>query len=184
MTSQQAARAPRLSTLLIVVAVLALLAYFAWSRRAAPPPVPEPAPVAAVAPAPARPGPWPAIAGLPPGAHYEKGILLDADGRRILNAAGLPPGQPVPNARPIPIDAAPGAVVGYTTQADGSTRPLRAGEMTQPANSPGTYAAVDIFADGGPKVVAPTEGHHLSEAELARARAEEAARDSAQANGR
>ena len=176
-------RTPRLPSLLLVLAVLALLAYFAWTRRAVlPEAVPEP--VAAVpqapihAPTAANPG------GLPPGAHYDHGILLDAQGNRILNAAGLPPGPPLPPAKPIPIDAPPDAVVGYTTLPDGTSKPLRAGDMTQPANSPGTYAAVDIFADGGPKVVPPTEGRHLSESELTRARAEEAQRDAAQSRRR
>jgi hypothetical protein len=182
MNSSQA-RTPRWSSILLVVAVLALLAYFAWSRRAIAPaelPVPVAASPQALASAPAVPAP----AGLPMGAHYEQGILVDAQGNRILNEAGLPPGQALPPAKPIPIDAPANAVVGYVIEPDGRSRPLRAGEMTQPANSPGTYAAVDIFAEGGPKVVAPTQGHRLSEAELAQARAEEAQRDAAAYNRR
>lgn len=182
MNSPQA-RTPRLPSLLLILAVLALLAYFAWTRYTARP-EPEAEPVASAPQEPVDTRPVANPGGLPAGAHYDHGILLDAQGNRILNAAGLPPGPPLPPAKPIPIDAPADAVVGYTTDADCTSHPLRAGEMTKPANSPGTYAAVDIFADGGPKVVAPTQGHRLTEAELARARAAEAQRDAAQSERR
>jgi hypothetical protein len=170
--------------LLVAAAVLALLAYFVLSRRAEAPPAAANATAPASVTAPtvpaARNGTDPALPtdmDLPPGAHYEGGILVDADGRRILNEAGLPVGPPLPQAKPIPIKAAPNDVVGYTKDAKGVVRPLRAGDLKGAANAPGTYAVVDMWAEGGPAVVPATEGRRLSDQEVARLRAEEAARD-------
>lgn len=162
----------------LVVIVLALLAYYFWSRAAV---VTSP-PAPAVAPLPRPVATTPATGlGLPPGAHYEEGILLDAQGQRILNEAGLPPGPPLDPAKPIPIKAAPGDIVGYRKDANGVSQPMRASDIKTAANTPGTYAVVDMWANGGPAVVAPTQGRHLSDAEVARLRAAEAQRDAASA---
>ncbi len=165
-------------TFLLAIAVVALVGYYLWSRpSAAPPAVTAVATPDAVSAAPRAPAT--ADAGLPPGAHEEDGILVDAQGQRILNAAGLPPGPPLPPAKPIPIKAAPGEIVGYSTDAKGVSHPMRAGDIKTAANTPGTYAVVDMWANGGPTVVAPTQGQHLTEAEVAKRRAAEAARDAA-----
>ena len=166
----------------LVAMVLALLAYYFWSRSAA-----DASPqAAAVAPLPRPVATTPAIGagGLPPGAHYEDGILLDAQGQRILNEAGLPPGPPLDPAKPIPIKATPGEIVGYSKDANGVSRPMRASDIKQAANTPGTYAVVDMWANGGPAVVAPTQGRHLSDAEVAKMRTAEAQRDAASAGRR
>ncbi|MEO6104067.1 MAG: hypothetical protein ABIP44_10570 [Pseudoxanthomonas sp.] len=185
MNSTDTAPAPRRrGSLLLIAIVVALVVLFLWMRR-------DNAPEATVAiPAPAEPAPAPARptysstdSSLPPGAHWEQGILLDAAGNRILNAAGLPPGPPIPVAKPIPIQAAPGDIVGYTVDANGVSHPLRADSIKSAANTPGTYAAVDIWADGGPAVVAPTQGVHLTAQQVEKLRAAERARDQAQAQG-
>lgn len=169
------ARSPRrgiLVQLVLGTAVLALLAYYFWPRteEAAPPPAPA-APVTVAKPAPA-PGT------LGPGVRNVGGILLDADGNRILNSAGLPGMEPLPPAKPIPIKAAPNDIVGYSTDANGVSRPLRAKDIRGAANAPGTYVAVDMWAEGGPAVVTPTRpGRLLTEAEVERSRAEERARE-------
>jgi hypothetical protein len=169
------ARSPRRGILIQLVlgtAVLALLAYYFWPRSEDAPPTPEPvAPVAATAPTPTT-----GTAG--PGVRNVGGILLDADGKRILNSAGLPGTEPLPPAKPIPIRAAPNDIVGYSTDANGVSRPLRAKDIRGAANAPGTYVAVDMWAEGGPAVVTPTRpGRLLTEAEVERSRAEERARE-------
>jgi hypothetical protein len=123
---------------------------------------------------------------LPPGAVSNVGgIPLDAQGHRVLNEAGLPiSNEPIPQARPIPVRAPAGAIVGYKKDAQGNSTPLRAGDLKQIPNSPGTYAVVDMWADGGPAVVQATVGQHLTPAESARRRAEEDARDRASAQRR
>ncbi|CAN5116063.1 hypothetical protein BH11PSE14_BH11PSE14_10870 [soil metagenome] len=173
---------PRRGSLILVALVLALVALFFWMRR-------ESAPVATVA-APPPPAPAPVRAAvyssgdpsLPPGAHWEQGILLDADGKRILSAAGLPPGPRTPDAKPVPIKAAPTDIVGYRVDANGVSHPMRAEDIKTAANAPGTFAAVDMWADGGPAVVAPTQGVHLTEQQVEKLRAAERARDQAQRN--
>ena len=116
---------------------------------------------------------------LPPGAVSNVGgIPLDAEGHRILNEAGLPiSNEPLPQAKPIPVKAPKGAIIGYAKDANGNSQPIRAGDLKQIPNSPGTFAVVDMWADGGPTVVPPTEGKRLSPAGAARLRAEEEARD-------
>lgn len=170
----------RRGSLALLLLVAVLLGYFAWSRWHAPADVPLPtaAVTDAAVPAPAR---APVPAGLPAGAHYDEGgILIDAEGRRILNEAGLPPGPPLDPAKPIPVKAAPGEIVGYAKDANGVSKPLRAEDLRgRAANSPGTFAVVDMWADGGPVVVQATEGHHLTPSELAAARAAEDQRDRA-----
>ena len=178
-TPAPAVRRPGIGTILLVVAVLALLVYYFWPRHAESTDSPVPVTDAVVA-APAAPVAL-GTDGLPAGAHYEGGILLDAQGQRILNSAGLPPGPPLEAAKPIPIKAAPGDIVGYRKDANGVSQPMRASDIKTAANAPGTYAAVDMWADGGPAVVAPTQGRHLSDAEVARLRAAEAQRDAASA---
>jgi hypothetical protein len=167
------ARSPRpgiLIQLVLGVAVLGLLAYYFWPRS-------EEAPSAIAAPvAPSTAAPPARTVG--PAVRNEGGILLDAEGNRVLNAAGLPGTEPLPPAKPIPIKAAPNDIVGYTTDANGVSRPLRAKDIRGAANTPGTYAAVDMWADGGPAVVTPTRsGRMLTEAEVQQSRAEERARE-------
>jgi hypothetical protein len=172
---------------LIALAVIALVAYFLWSRNQAATEIRQAQAAAAAATAAAdnraaaemgRSYAAPAVpAGMPAGAHYEGGILLDAQGQRILSAAGLPIGPPLPPAPPLPVKAAPNDVVGYTTDAKGVSRPLRAKDYKAAENAPGTYAVVDLWAEGGPAVVPATEGQRLSDAEVAKLRAAEAERD-------
>lgn len=118
---------------------------------------------------------------LPPGAVSNVGgIPLDAEGHRILNEAGLPiSNEPLPEAKAIPIKAPAGTVIGYTKDAQGNSKPLVAGDLKQIPNTPGSYAVVDMWADGGPTVVPATEGKHLSEAEVKRLRDAERAREQA-----
>lgn len=104
-----------------------------------------------------------------------EGIEVDANGARILNEAGLPKSaEPLPAARPIPIKAAPSEVIGYARDAQGVVKPIKAGELAAIPNSPGTYAVVDMWAEGGPAVVPATKGTALSPQELARLREAEA----------
>lgn len=100
---------------------------------------------------------------------------LNAQGERVLNEAGLPVGPPLPPAKPIPVRAAPNDVVGYRKDANGQLRPMKAAELAAlPANSPGTYAVVDMWADGGSVVVPPTPaGTPVSAETLERIRTEE-----------
>ena len=120
---------------------------------------------------------------LPPGAVSNVGgIPLDANGNRILSPAGLPlSNEPLPEAKPIPVKAPAGTVIGYTKDAQGNSKPLVAGDLKQIPNTPGSYAVVDMWADGGPTVVPPTQGKHLSEAELKRLQDAERAREQASA---
>jgi len=181
MTSSPAPRRSPWSVILLLAAI-GLLALYFWPRQAT-------APAAGTATAPGAQGAASGQAAstdygpLPPGAVSNVGgIPLDAQGHRVLNAAGLPiSNEPLPQARPIPVRAPPGAVIGYTTDAQGVSHPLRAGDLKQVPNSPGTYAVVDMWAEGGPAVVPATEGHHLTPAEVAKLRAAEDARDRASA---
>ena len=179
-SSAPASRRSSLTGIVLAIAALALVAYYFWPRAAAPAdagaPATADAPAAAAAPATRF-----ANGPRPPGAVSNVGgIPLDAEGRRILNEAGLPiSNEPLPQARPIPIKAPPGAVIGYSKDAAGNSHPIRAGDLKQIPNSPGTFVVVDMWADGGPTVVAPTRGQLLSPQEAARLRAEEDARDRA-----
>lgn len=104
-----------------------------------------------------------------------QGIEVDANGVRVLNEAGLPDsGVPLPVAKPIPIKAAPSEIIGYKKDANGVVTPIRAGQLDAVPNSPGTYAVVDMWAEGGPAVVPATRGTALSPAELAKLREAEA----------
>jgi hypothetical protein len=190
-TPAPAARRLPAGALLVAAAVLALVAYFVLSRRAEAPAPAATAPVVempattarGVAPVGDQP-PLPPAMDLPPGAPYEGGILVDAAGNRILNEAGLPVGPPLPPAKPIPVKAAPNDVVGYTKDRKGVVKPLHASDLKgAAANAPGTYAVVDLWAEGGPAVVPATEGTRLSDEEVARLRAAEAARDARPAAG-
>lgn len=160
----------RWPTLLLALAVIAALAYY-WPRTSGQATAPAASADIASAPSAAP------VRAAPTAATSTGGILLDADGRRILNEAGLPPGPPLPPAKPIPIRAAPGTVIGYSKEADGTAKPIRAGELNAVPNTPGTYAVVDMWADGGPAVVPATVGTQLSPQELARLRASEDRRD-------
>jgi hypothetical protein len=171
---------------LVALAVLALVAYFFWTRgeSAAEARQAAAADTAALSAAADRAAAGAAVApahavppGMPAGAHYEGGILVDAQGQRILSPAGLPIGPPLPPAPPLPVKAAPNDVVGYTTDANGVSHPLRAKDYAAAQNTPGTYAVVDLWAEGGPAVVPATEGRRLSDAEVAKLRAAEAERD-------
>lgn len=163
--------------LLLAIAVLVLVAYYFWPRASEAPAAAAPATQAATI----TPSASPANGPLPPGAVSNVGgIPLDANGNRILNEAGLPiSNEPLPQAKPIPVKAPAGTVIGYTKDAQGNSQPIRAGDLKQIPNSPGTYVVVDMWADGGPTVVPPTQGQHLSPAELAKLRAAEDARDRA-----
>jgi hypothetical protein len=182
-----AARRLSPGAVLVALAVLALVAYFLWSRSESAADTRQAAAAAEAAASAAaesraagmaRSAAARAVpAGMPAGAHYEGGILVDAQGQRILSAAGLPIGPPLPPAPPLPVKAAPNDVVGYTTDANGVSRPLRAKDYKAAENAPGTYAVVDLWAEGGPAVVPATEGHRLSDAEVAKLRAAEAERD-------
>lgn len=111
-------------------------------------------------------------AGVPSGASQ-----ADIAANRVPNEAGLPSnGQPIPSAPRIPVRAAPGEVIGYRVDANGVSQPLRAGEAGVVPNSPGTYAVVDPFAEGGYAVVPmPKPGPRISQAELERLRERERA---------
>ena len=174
--------APRRSLFPIVIAaaVLALVAYYFWPRAQAPA-APDTAAATAAAETPAGPTASTANGPLPPGAVSNVGgIPLDAEGHRILNEAGLPiSNEPVPQAKPIPVKAPKGAIIGYTKDANGNSQPIRAGDLKAIPNSPGTFAVVDLWADGGPTVVPPTEGKRLSPAEAERLRAREQASERA-----
>ena len=158
--------------LLALVAALAI--YYYWSRfSASPADQAGPNPEAPVQGSPAST--YRTQAG-PGDRHYAgEGIQVDANGARILNEAGLPDsGVPLPEAKPIPIKAAPSEVIGYKTDANGVVKPLRAGDLDAVPNSPGTYAVVDMWAEGGPAIVPATRGTALSPEELAKLREAEA----------
>jgi hypothetical protein len=168
--------------LLLFLAAMALVAYYFWPRNETPVADPSLAGDAAADAAPVSAASRSASNGpLPPGAVSNVGgIPLDANGNRILNEAGLPiTNEPVPQAKPIPVKAPAGAVIGYTKDAAGNSQPIRAGDLKQIPNSPGTFAVVDMWADGGPTVVPPTQGQRLTPAEVAKLRAEEEARERA-----
>ena len=115
---------------------------------------------------------------MPAGAREVGGILVDAEGNRILSEAGLPLSkEPLPQAKPIPIKAAPGEIIGYAKDANGNSTPIRAGDLKTVPNAPGTFAVVDMWAEGGPTVVPATKGQPLTAAEVAKMRAEEDRRD-------
>ena len=165
-------RRPLLPILLLVLAA-AFATYFIWPRVSG-----DSAPPVAGADSPDVPS---ATSGVGPtasadGRHFAgEGIEVDANGVRILNEAGLPQSrEPLPVAKPIPIKAAPNEVIGYSKDAQGNTRPIKAGELPAVPNSPGTYAVVDMWAEGGPAVVPATRGTALSPRELTRLREAEA----------
>lgn len=166
--------------ILLAAAALALVAYYFWPQAKTPADAPAGADPAALSSGNAAPqGPTLSAANgpLPPGAVSNVGgIPLDANGNRILNEAGLPiSNEPVPQAKPIPVKAPKGAIIGYTKDANGVSQPIRAGDLKAVPNSPGTFAVVDMWADGGPTVVPATEGKRLSPAESERLRAREEA---------
>lgn len=180
-TSTTSRRNP-LPGLLLALVVLSLVAYYFWPRGGASAPAPV-VDATATEPLAATTGPTLSAdnGSLPPGAVSNVGgIPLDAQGHRILNQAGLPIGtEPLPQAKAISIQAPAGAVIGYTKDAQGNSQPLRAGDLKQIPNSPGTYAVVDMWADGGPTVIPATELRHLSPAELQREQDAERAREQA-----
>jgi len=163
---------------LVPVVLLALAAasatYYYWSRFSASPAgqaAPNPEASAQGSPA----GTNTAGAGTGERLYAGEGIEVDANGARILNEAGLPDsGVPLPVAKPIPIKAAPSEVIGYKKDANGVVTPIRAGDLDAVPNSPGTYAVVDMWAEGGPAVVPATRGTALSPEELAKLRKAEA----------
>lgn len=162
---------PGIAALLVA---LALLAYYFWPK----------APVSdAASTAPAATGEQNTVISTPapgygPGVTNQGGILVDENGHRILNEAGLPiSSEPLPVAKPIPIKAAPTEVIGYTVDAQGVSKPIRAGELKAVPNTPGSFAVVDMWAEGGPAVVPATKGQALSPAELERLRAAEREND-------
>ncbi|MDZ4325321.1 MAG: hypothetical protein U1A73_09945 [Pseudomonas sp.] len=163
---------------LVPIALLALAAAFAtyyfWSRFSASPDDQDGLnPEAALQGSPAS---TTGAQARPNDRHFAgEGIEVDANGARILNEAGLPDsGVPLPVAKPIPIKAAPSEIIGYKKDANGEVTPIRAGELDVVPNSPGTYAVVDMWAEGGPAVVPATRGTALSPEELAKLREAEA----------
>lgn len=178
MTQSIPQRRSNLAGIVIAILALALVAYYFWPRPATAP-VPEQA-SGAEASDPAADSTGQALArpGLPPGAREVGGILVDAQGNRILSEAGLPISkEPLPQAKPIPVKAPPGEIIGYAKDAQGNSTPIRAGDLKTVPNAPGTFAVVDMWADGGPTVVPPTKGQTISPEELAKMRAEEDRRD-------
>ena len=164
---------PRLLPILLLLAAMGLLAYFYWPKA-------EPAGNTLDQQSSMSPGAQSGAAGTATGqagsATGAYTYAVDANGNRILNEAGLPiPAQPLPVAKPIPIRAAPSEVIGYTVDAQGVSRPIRAGELKAVPNTPGSFAVVDMWADGGPAVVPATKGQALSPAQLERLRAQERA---------
>lgn len=166
-------RRPLLPILLLVLAA-ASATYFFWPKISGGDAAPADTDLEGQA-APATPGATRAQAS-PDGRLYAgEGIEVDANGARILNEAGLPlSAEPLPPAKPIPIKAAPSDVIGYAKDAQGVIKPIKAGELAAVPNSPGTYAVVDMWAEGGPAVVPATKGTALSPQELARLREAEA----------
>ena len=162
----------RLLPILLLLAAVGLVAYFYW-------PKPEPAGNTLDQQSSMSPDPQSGTStatGQAGSATSAYTYAVDAKGNRILNEAGLPiPAQPLPVAKPIPIRAAPSEVIGYTVDAQGVSRPIRAGELKAVPNTPGSFAVVDMWADGGPAVVPATKGQALSPAELERLRAQERA---------
>lgn len=154
-----------------------LLAYYFWPWRPSAPSVE----IETIAPMPAPTGASASASKLLPGAVSNVGgIPLDANGYRVLSPAGLPiTDDPLPVARPIPIRAPAGTIIGYIKDAQGNSHPIRAGELKQIPNSPGSFVVVDMWADGGPAVVPATRGTRLSEQELEKLRAQEAAQQHA-----
>ncbi|MEO6519426.1 MAG: hypothetical protein ABIO17_10615 [Pseudoxanthomonas sp.] len=159
----------QLLPLMLLVLAAAFAAYFFWPRQAGDAAAPTAGEDALAVPG-ATPAGTPTVSA--DGRRYAgEGIEVDASGARILNEAGLPQSQePLPVAKPIPIKAAPSDVIGYSKDANGVVKPIRAGELTVVPNSPGTYAVVDMWAEGGPAVVPATRGTAVSPAELARLR--------------
>ena len=163
---------PRLLPILLLLAAMGLVAYFYWPRPAPSSNTPDPQ-SSIYKDAQSGAGTAAGQAGSATSAYT---YAVDAKGNRILNEAGLPiPAQPLPVAKPIPIRAAPSEVIGYTVDAQGVSRPIRAGELKAVPNTPGSFAVVDMWADGGPAVVPATKGQALSPAELERLRAQERA---------
>lgn len=148
--------------LLAALAVVAALVYYSWGRSTRP-----------------ATGDAAAVAGATTADLADRSApsapAVTGEGERVLNEAGLPVGPPLPPAKPIPVRAAPGDVVGYRKDANGQLRPMKAAELaSMPANSPGTYAVVDMWADGGSVVVPPTPaGAPVSAETLERMRTEE-----------
>lgn len=185
-----ARKAASLGSWLLAAAVLSLVAYYFW-------PAPVTSSTQASAGAAATPGSSAdavangvagdqagAVGAYPSAAASAAGapppMALDANGGRILNEAGLPPGPPLPEAKPLPIKAAPGEVIGYSVDAQGVSHPMRAGDLKVVPNSPGTYAVVDMWGDNGYTIVPATKpGPRMTEAELARARERERLGDGA-----
>lgn len=164
---------PLVPVVLLVLAA-ASATYYYWSRFSAnPADQAGPNPEASVQGSPASANGT--RAGQGDSQYAGEGIKVDANGARILNEAGLPDsGVPLPVAKPIPIKAAPSEVIGYKTDANGVVKPIRAGDLDAVPNSPGTYAVVDMWAEGGPAVVPATRGTALSPGDLAKLRAAEA----------
>lgn len=165
----------RLLPVVLLLAAVGLVAYFYW-------PKPEPSSSTPVLQTPTSGSmeSGAANAARPVGGSAAGTYAVDANGERLLNEAGLPySAEPLPVAKPIPIRAAPSEVIGYTVDAQGVSRPIRAGELKAVPNTPGSFAVVDMWAEGGPTVVPATKGQSLSPAELERMRAAEQASERA-----
>jgi hypothetical protein len=177
-------RRSNLAGIVIAFLALALVAYYFWPRSDATPESPQASGTTTADAGPDVTDQAITRPGLPAGAHEVGGILVDAQGNRILSEAGLPLSkEPLPQAKPIPVKAPPGEVIGYAKDAQGNSTPIRAGDLKTVPNAPGTFAVVDMWAEGGPTVVPATKGQTISEAELAKMRAEEDRRDRAGREG-
>lgn len=167
---------PRLLPIVLVLAAIGLVAYFYW-------PKPEPSgstPGQQSSTSPGVQSGTTTAAGQVGSATGAYTYAIDANGNRILNEAGLPiPAEPLPVAKPIPIRATASEVIGYTVDAQGVSKPIRAGELKAVPNTPGSFAVVDMWAEGGPTVVPATKGVALSPAELKKMQDEENKRDRA-----
>ncbi len=103
-----------------------------------------------------------AVAGFAPGTGSPVGG--DALGRRFNENDDLV-GEQAPPAKPLPVVAAKGEVIGYTKDANGKSTPIYANASRIVPNTPGTYVAVDMWADGGARVVPARQLTPLSPAE-------------------
>lgn len=91
----------------------------------------------------------------------------DALGRRFNENEDLV-GEPALPAKPLPVVAAKGQVIGYSKGANGQATPIYANASRIVPNTPGTYVAVDMWADGGARVVSVRQEAPLSPTEASR----------------
>jgi hypothetical protein len=148
----------RLLAKLAPLAAAGLLIFLALRQDPGVAPAAAPAMPAGNAPATITAG-----AGIPASKPLPMQGELEPSSNRMLSVAGtVMPSQPLPRARPIPIKAREGEVIGFALDANGTPRPLRAGQLPAVPNSPGTFATVDMWAEDQPVVVAPQRSAPLT----------------------